>query len=39
VLNDLLLRAAGLVVLIFVLAVLYRIIAVRLAIAKGRKAA
>jgi len=36
VLNDLLLRAAGLVVLIFVLAVLYRIIAVRLAIAKGR---
>jgi hypothetical protein len=39
VLNGLLLRAAGLVVLIFVLAVLYRIISVRLAISKGRKAA
>jgi len=38
-LNHLLLRAAGLVVLIFVLAVLYRIISVRLRIAKGRKAA
>jgi methyl-accepting chemotaxis protein len=38
-LNDLLLRAAGLVVLIFVLAVFYRIISVRLARAKGRKAA
>jgi uncharacterized protein YoxC len=38
-LNQLLLRAAGLVVLIFVLAVLYRIISVRLAIAKGAKAA
>jgi hypothetical protein len=38
-LNGLLLRAAGLVVLIFVLAVLYRIISVRLAISKGRKAA
>lgn len=39
VLNGLLLRAAGLVVLIFVLAVLYRIISVRLTISKGRKAA
>jgi methyl-accepting chemotaxis protein len=39
VLNDLLLRVAGLAVLIFVLAVLYRIISVRLTIAKGRKAA
>jgi hypothetical protein len=39
VLNDLLLRAAGLVVLIFALAVLYRIISVRLATTKGRKAA
>jgi methyl-accepting chemotaxis protein len=39
VLNDLLLRAAGLAVLIFVLAVLYRIISARLAIAKSRKAA
>jgi len=38
-LNQLLLRAAGLVVLIFVLAVLYRVISVRLAIAKGAKAA
>jgi hypothetical protein len=38
-LNGLLIRAAGLVVLIFILAVLYRIISVRLAIAKGRKAA
>jgi len=38
-LNYLLLRVAGLVVLIFVLAVLYRIISVRLRIAKGRKAA
>jgi hypothetical protein len=38
-LNGLLLRAAGLVVLIFVLAVLYRIISVRLTVAKGRKAA
>jgi len=37
--SDLLLRAAGLVVLIFVLAVLYRIISVRLTIGKGRKAA
>ena len=37
-LNGLLLRATGLVVLIFVLAVLYRIISVRLAIAKGAKA-
>lgn len=37
--NDLLIRAGGLVVLIFVLAVLYRIISVRLATAKGRKAA
>jgi len=37
--NDLLFRAAGLVVLIFVLAVLYRIISARLAIAKGAKAA
>lgn len=36
--NHLLLRAAGLVVLIFVLAVLYRIISVRLTIGKGRKA-
>ena len=35
VLNDLLLRAAGLVVLIFLLAVIYRIISVRLAITKG----
>jgi methyl-accepting chemotaxis protein len=39
VLNDLLLRASGLVVLIFVLAVLYRIISVRLTISKVRKAA
>jgi methyl-accepting chemotaxis protein len=38
VLNGLLLRVAGLVVLIFVLAVLYRIISIRLAISKGRKA-
>ena len=38
-LNQLLLRAAGLVVLIFVLAVLYRIISVRLTAAKGGKAA
>jgi hypothetical protein len=38
-LNQLLLRVAGLVVLIFVLAVLYRIISVRLTIAKGHKAA
>jgi uncharacterized membrane protein len=38
-LDQLLLRAAGLVVLIFVLAVLYRIISVRLAITKGRKSA
>ena len=38
-LNGLLLRAAGLVVLIFVLAVLYRIISARLAIAKGGRAA
>lgn len=38
-LNGLLLRAVGLVVLIFVLAVLYRIISVRLKVAKGRKAA
>ena len=38
-LNGLLLRAAGLVVLIFVLAVLYRVISARLAIAKGAKAA
>ena len=38
-LNHLLLRAAGLVVLIFVLAVLYRIISVRLTAAKGGKAA
>ena len=38
-LNGLLIRVAGLVVLIFVLAVLYRIISVRLMIAKGRKAA
>jgi len=37
--NDLLLRAAGLVVLIFVLAVLYRIISVRITAAKGAKAA
>ncbi len=39
VLNDLLLRAGGLVVLIFVLAVIYRIISVRLAISKSRKTA
>jgi hypothetical protein len=39
VFNDLLLRAAGLAVLIFVLAVLYRIISVRLAMKKDRKAA
>jgi methyl-accepting chemotaxis protein len=39
VMNGLLIRAAGLVLLIFVLAVLYRIISVRLTIAKGRKAA
>jgi hypothetical protein len=38
-LNQLLLRAAGLVVLIFVLTVLYRIISVRLTVAKGGKAA
>jgi methyl-accepting chemotaxis protein len=38
-LDQLLLRAAGLVVLIFVLAVFYRIISVRLTISKGRKAA
>ncbi len=38
-LNGLLLRAGGLVVLIFVLAVLYRIISVRLKVTKGRKAA
>jgi hypothetical protein len=38
-LNDLLLRAAGLAVLIFILAVLYRIISVRLVIKKGHKAA
>ena len=38
-LNGLLLRAGGLVVLIFVLAVLYRIISARLRVAKGRKAA
>jgi len=38
-LDQLLLRAAGLVVLIFVLAVLYRIISVHLMISKGRKAA
>jgi hypothetical protein len=38
-LNQLLLRASGLVVLIFVLAVLYRIISVRLTVAKGGKAA
>jgi len=37
-LNGLLLRAAGLVVLIFVLAVLYRVISVRLTVAKGGKA-
>ena len=37
--NGLLLRAAGLLVLIFVLAVLYRIISGRLAAAKGAKAA
>jgi len=37
-LNGLLLRAAGLVVLIFVLAVLYRIISVRITAAKGGKA-
>ena len=39
ILNGLFLRAAGLVVLIFALAVLYRIISVRLTISKGRKAA
>jgi len=39
ILNDLLLRAGGLIVLIFVLAVLYRIISVRLTIVKGRKSA
>jgi len=38
-LNGFFLRAAGLVVLIFVLAVLYRIISVRLTTAKGHKAA
>jgi methyl-accepting chemotaxis protein len=38
-LNGLLLRATGLVVLIFVLAVLYRIISIRLTITKGGKAA
>ena len=38
-LNDLILRTAGLVVLIFVLAVLYRIISARLKMAKGRRAA
>jgi myosin heavy subunit len=38
ILNGLFLRAAVLVVLIFVLAVAYRIISVRLTIAKGRKA-
>ena len=38
-LNQLLLRAAGLVVLIFVLVVLYRIFSVRLTIAKGGNAA
>ena len=38
-LNGLLLRAGGLVVLIFVLAVLYRIISVRLKVTKGRKVA
>jgi Rad3-related DNA helicase len=37
--NGLFLRAAGLLVLIFVLAVLYRVISVRLTMAKGRKAA
>ena len=37
--NGLLLRAGGLLVLIFILAVLYRIISARLAIAKGAKAA
>jgi len=37
-LNGLLIRAAGLIVLIFVLAVLYRIISVRLATAKGDRA-
>jgi hypothetical protein len=39
ILNGLFLRAAGLAVLIFALAVLYRIISVRLTTAKGRKAA
>ena len=39
ILNGLFLRAAGLVVLIFALALLYRIISVRLTISKGRKAA
>lgn len=37
ILNGLLIRTAGLVVLIFVLAVIYRIISVRLTILKGRK--
>jgi len=37
--NGLLLRAAGLLVLIFFLAVLYRIISIRLTAAKGAKAA
>jgi hypothetical protein len=37
ILNQLFLRAAGLVVLIFVLAVLYRVISVRLTVAKGGK--
>jgi hypothetical protein len=36
-LNGILIRAAGLVILIFVLAVLYRILSVRLVVAKGRK--
>jgi TolA-binding protein len=39
VLNGLFLRAAGLAVLIFALAALYRIISIRLKIAKGKKAA
>nr|MBC8468306.1 hypothetical protein [Planctomycetota bacterium] len=38
-LNHLLLRAGGLIVLIFVLAVLYRLISVRLTIVKGSKPA
>ena len=37
--NGLLLRAAGMLALNFVLAVLYRIISVRLTAAKGGKAA